>query len=218
MLEKRLVRRSSATPPRRRGWGDRKVPRWELPCAPALASASPRSRRTLLGQPPCGVSRDGRDRGCLLSGRKVDSGLDLELDAVVDVQEQRARVLHAPLDVGDLKPRRGCRLPGGRVDLDGEKDLVIRAVELEQAVEVPLRVPVGRKPAFEPVGTKHGRRETAGLEDLLAHPPVAGGVSALAALHVHDDFAPNLSRYGIESECAALQLETAVHRVEGGAE
>src|SRR5450759_4555051 len=53
MLEKRLVRRSfcyASAPP---GLGDRKVPRWELPCAPALASASPRSRRTLRGQPPC---------------------------------------------------------------------------------------------------------------------------------------------------------------------
>src|SRR5450759_3889810 len=52
MLEKRLVRRSfcyASAPP---GLGDRKVPRRELPCAPALASASSRSRRTLLGQPP----------------------------------------------------------------------------------------------------------------------------------------------------------------------
>src|SRR5450759_5138963 len=63
MLEKRLVRRSfcyASAPP---GLGDRKVPRWELPCAPALASASQRSRRTLLGQPPSGLRRSRGSRG-----------------------------------------------------------------------------------------------------------------------------------------------------------
>ncbi len=53
MLGKPLVRRSFATSPRGQGFpGDREVPRLSFACAPALASASPRSRRVFLGQTP----------------------------------------------------------------------------------------------------------------------------------------------------------------------
>src|SRR5450830_651518 len=43
MLEKRLVRRSSATPPRRRGWGTARSPAGNCPALP-LSRRPPRAR------------------------------------------------------------------------------------------------------------------------------------------------------------------------------
>src|SRR5579862_616646 len=154
--------------------------------------------------------------GVLPGGLQGAAHFNFDADDVVDLEQEIAGVLDAPLDVGHIE---FCSaLPGltGEFGVDKSNDVVVGAVDGKGAVDFDFARTTGRDNSFNLSGAEDGFGEFGGFQDFLVHAVIAGVVAAFAALGVYDDFASSLAGGGIEIHRAAGDVEGAMHGVESG--
>src|SRR6266852_1138777 len=112
---------------------------------------------------------------------------DFNLDRIVDMQEQVARILDSPLLIGNREVR--VRTPMVRTDVrfGGDRDFVIRTVNAENPMDLYRGLSLSRYCALNAVWTKHNLRIALALQYVLMHFAVTRAVSSVAALSIHYD-------------------------------
>ena len=110
---------------------------------------------------------------------------------------------------------RGCgELTARALHLEMQRELVIGAVNFEDAMHVDLRWALRSEFAINTIGGERGFGIALAFENLLVHATVARVASACAAGDVDDDLARCLARIRIEMDGSALQLERPMDRVQ----
>src|SRR5215469_4116996 len=144
-------------------------------------------------------------------------GMDFNLRLVGDTQDERAGILHAPLDVGDHEIESGRDAIGLGLDLDREGHFVAGAMDEESAVRLKRGRSGGRECSFNMVGTEDDVRELGAFQNALVHPLVTAAVAAHSARSIDNQLAGSFTCSGIVMHFAAAQLKRTMDRVQCGA-
>ena len=138
-------------------------------------------------------------------------GADADIHRWAHFQQESARVLHAPSDIGHGKARGGRNLPLLGLHVENKGRLMIHAVNTEQAMHLNLRSTLDGKFPVHPVGHKYNFRIAVALKNVLVHPRIPGGAAARAALRVHHNRATRLTGIQVEMNYSTFQPEGAVY-------
>ena len=146
--------------------------------------------------------------------RQTPDGVDINLDFVSDMEENCARILQAPLHVRNREV--GCRrhLITGSLKRYVGRQLVLRPVKAQRAANLDVGFALRGHLPFKPVNGKRNLRVGLAFQDLLVHVAIATSIAAIAARRVYLDRAAGRAAGGVEMNHSALQLESAVHRVQ----
>src|ERR1035437_9820304 len=150
----------------------------------------------------------------LQPGHRADGNIDL----VIDAQDERARVFHAPLHVGNVERGGGLILPRGGTDLYRHHHLMAVTVYLERAMDLHFRNALLGHRALDAIGPEDDPGKTGALQNVAVHFLIARGVTALAARGVHHQLAAGAAGCRVEADAPAGELESPMDGVEQGAE
>jgi hypothetical protein len=141
--------------------------------------------------------------------------VEFDPDFLFDVDHEGAGISEAPLDVGHWEGTDGVDLVAADLHLHGNVDLVRRAEEGEEAVNLEGGVAGGVEGSGEAGWGEGDGFVVGGFELLFGHAVVADGVAAFAAEGVHDDGAVGVAGGGIEGYVSLLDVEGSANGVEG---
>ena len=102
----------------------------------------------------------------------------------------------------------------GHLHFGRNRDLAVRSVNVEHAVNFHGRFSLARNCAVDSVGTKRNLGIARALQNFLVHLAVAHPAAAIAARGVDHNLARDFSRCRLELKRSVLQLESSVHGVE----
>src|ERR1017187_8687428 len=134
---------------------------------------------------------------------------------LVGAEDKGARIFEAPGDKWDREVGRKCDAVALGVQVDSNLHGVVLAMEVEDAIDDDRACSGKVDLAIDVSGAESDGRILRAFEDGALHALVAHGVAALTAASVDDDLSVDTAGGRIDLECAVLELEGAVDRVQG---
>src|SRR6266567_2235975 len=136
-----------------------------------------------------------------------------DLYRIIDPQEQRTRIFHSPLRIGNGEVDGRSPVIRGYFYFSRYHDLVVDAMNVEHAVNPDGRFSLAGYRAFNPIGMKSNFWIAIAFQNFFVHLAVAHAAAALAAAGIDYDLARDLPRCRLELQGATLQLKRSANGV-----